>query len=281
MQKILISNGCQITIISRVKKNENYITWDEIKRDGIPNCDAVINLAGENLMNVYSRWNEKFKNGLITSRIDTTKLLVDSIIKSKNRPLTWISSSAIGYYPASMTEAYTEDSLGGSGDFLVELCRDWERAATIPPHINFIRHATIRIGLVLGKDGGMIRNMMMPFKAGLGGRLGSGTQFMPWIHVHDVANLFYYALSQEHVSGILNGVAPECITNQCFTDTFAKALNRPAILPVPPFTLNILYGRERADAILNGQRVIPKRTLESGFKFKYGSIDEACKELVS
>lgn len=278
VQSLLRQKGHDVTLISRTR-GPDRITWGDLKRKGLPeNCGAVINLAGENLMNPIRRWNDAFKSDLTSSRIDLTRHVVEAIVSAKQRPKVWVSTSGVGYYPNSRTNIYTEEDEGGRGDFLSQLSFKWEKAAQLPPSVNDVRHVTIRVGLALGRDGGSLKNLYVPFSLGLGGRLGSGNQWFPWIHVDDVAGIFVHAVENEKVTGVLNAVAPNCVTNAEFTSTFAKSLCRPAMFPVPGFMLSLLYGSERASIILEGQHVLPKRTLDSGYRFLYPDLKSACKD---
>lgn len=277
---LLQRKGHDVTVISRTRGSDR-ITWTDLKRVGLPeDCGAVVNLAGENLMNPTRRWNDSFKSDLMSSRTETNRQLVDAIVSAKSRPKVWISASAIGYYPPSRTEIYTEDSPGGKGNFLARLCFETEKSSALPPSVTDVRHVTVRIGLALARDGGTLQRLLLPFQLGLGGRIGSGKQWFSWIHMDDLVGIIAHAIENEKTRGVLNGVAPECVTNAEFTSTFAKSLCRPAILPVPGFAIRLLFGDERADAILQGQHVVPKRTLESGYKYLYPDPRSACKNLV-
>ena len=167
-----------------------------------------------------------------------------------------------------------------TGGYFTKLVADWEKAATLKPG-HPTRNVFVRAGVVLGRSGGLIQQIFPPFFFGGGGRMGSGTQTMPWIHVKDVAGLIVHAVENDSVAGVLNGVAPEVITNQQFVDAFAAALGRPAFFPLPEFVFNLMFGEERAAIVLQGQKVIPKRTLETGYTFRYPTIAAACKEFDS
>lgn len=276
LSRLLMSKGHTVTGISR-SPGPNKITWIELYENGLPeNTDAVVNLAGQNLMS-FTRWNQTFEEQLRASRIDTTKQLADIISKTHPPPKVFVSASAVGFYPPSETAKYTEDSEGGSGDFLATLSRDWEAAAKLS-EASDCRNVIVRIGLALGRDGGTVQSMIVPFWFGLGGRIGSGKQWFPWIHVDDVAGIFAHAIESDQVTGVLNAVAPEESTNADFTAAFAAALWRPALFPVPGFVMHTALGDVRAKAILEGQRVAPKRTLEIGYKFIYPDLKSACKE---
>lgn len=277
LYRILAKKGYEVTIISR-HPADGFITWQDLQRYGLPSgLAAVVNLAGHSLM-ASTRKFEDLKGVVSSSRIDTTRQLAEAIKKCDKPPKVWISTSAIGYYPPSEKARYTEDSVCRPVDFLSQLCVDWENAAKLPASVP-VRHVTVRIGIVLGRDGGAIKQMFMPFFFGVGGKLGSGKQWFPWIHVDDVAGIITHAIETDSISGVLNAVAPLPATNSEFTEAFARAMWRPAVFPVPAFSLKWLYGPERAKALLEGQHVSPKRMLESNYQYLYPDLGSACKEV--
>jgi len=279
LRRTLEKKGADVTLVSR-SEGPNRITWRDVERNGLPHdYQAVINLAGENIMNPMKRWNSDFKFALRSSRIDTTKQLANAISQSKSRPKVWICASAVGYYPPSRTAVYTEDSVVAQNDnFLSRLSVDWENASHLPESVKDVRQVTIRLGVVLGRTGGIIQQIYLPFFFGVGGPIASGKQWFPWVHVEDVAGIFSHAVYSDAVKGVLNAVAPTQSTNSQFTAAFARALWRPAFLPVPSVVFNFIYGSDRAQAVVESRKVIPKRTLESGYKYKYPDLDSACKE---
>ncbi|KAL9974822.1 hypothetical protein ACROYT_G011912 [Oculina patagonica] len=270
--------GHEVTIISRTRA-PGRITWNEISESPLPECEAVVNLAGENILNPLKRWNEEFLQELRHSRLETTSTLAKKIADATNPPKVFVSSSAVGYYPPSDTVEYTEDSPPSSADVLTTLCNDWESSAKLPEDCK-TRLVTLRIGVVLGRSGGMIQQSIWPFWLGLGGIIGSGKQYFPWIHIDDMTGIIVHALENDHVTGVLNGVAPEIVTNQRFTKEYAGALWRPAILPTPAFVINFVFGEQRAKLLLEGQKVIPKRTLELGFKYQFPELKSALADIV-
>ncbi|PFX32230.1 epimerase family protein SDR39U1-like isoform X2 [Stylophora pistillata] len=270
--------GHEVTIISR-SQAPGKITWSEIAKLPLPECEAVVNLAGENILNPLKRWNEGFLQTLRDSRIETTKTLAKKISEASNPPKVFVSSSAVGYYPPSDTAEYTEDSPPSSADALTTLCADWEKSAKLPDGCK-TRLVTLRIGVVLGRGGGVIQQTIWPFWFGLGGVLGSGKQYFPWIHVDDMTGIIFHALENDHVTGVLNAVAPQVVTNESYTKEYAGALWRPAILPTPSFAVNFIFGQDRGKILLEGQKVIPKRTLEMGYKFQYPELKQALAEIV-
>ncbi|XP_076238465.1 epimerase family protein SDR39U1 isoform X2 [Calliopsis andreniformis] len=244
---------------------------------GLPeDTTAVINVAGQNVLDLKQRWSEGFKQNVINSRVKTTKSLSEAIVNSKTS--VFVTISGVAYYKPNETE-YTEESKCEKYDFLSELCHKWEAAAQVPQGSN-VRQVTIRSGVVLGKSGGMIKQIYLPFFLGVGGPIGNGNQYMPWIHIEDLVNMFLFSLKNNNVRGILNGVAPQIVTNKEFTKVFASTMGRPAFFPVPHFALNILLNKERAKIMLEGQKVVPKRVKELGFQYQYPDIKSACAEIL-
>ncbi|XP_075068502.1 epimerase family protein SDR39U1 isoform X1 [Mixophyes fleayi] len=285
LSQLLKRRGHKVTIISR-QGGEHKITWADISKKGLPPCDSVVNLAGENVMNPMRRWTQQFKQEVIASRIETTCTLKQAISQSQSPPHSWVVLTGVGYYPSSQTLVYSEYSPGGDADFLSRLVRDWEDAAELPlkdgkPVTQLVK---LRTGLVLGRNGGALPAMLWPFRLGLGGIVGSGKQPLPWIHIDDLCRLLCKAIEQEEcVGGILNAVSPSSITdtNADFTRALSKALGRPAMLFTPAFAVKLLLGNDRAPMLLEGPRVAPQRTLQSGFSFLYPDLDAALAQLLS
>lgn len=240
----------------------------------IPRAEAVINLAGEP---IAQRWNDEVKRRIYTSRVDRTRQLVAAIAGLKYKPRVLVSASAVGYYGDRGDEVLTESSTAGS-DFLAKVCVDWEGEA-MQARGSGVRVVTVRIATVLGRDGGALKPMLIPFRLGLGGRFGNGRQWMSWIHVQDLVRLLAYAADEESASGALNCSSSEPVTNAQFTKALAHALHRPAILPVPKFALKLGLG-EAADFLLESLRVMPEGTMRAGFQFDYPQLQRALKELL-
>lgn len=276
--KLLRSKGYGVNIVSRMPGPQR-ISWTQLAESGLPvNTVAVVSLAGQNVLDPTRRWTPGFKQNVWASRVNTTQSLAHAIIKAPFEPKVFISISGVGIYQPSQTTEYSEDSHGESFDFLSRLCQEWENAAKLPAHLG-VRQVTVRSGVILGRNGGMIKQLFLPFYFGLGGPVGRGDQYMPWIHIHDVTNLLLFAIENDSVQGVLNGVAPQIVTNRQFARGFGQALWRPALIPIPEFVLNIAFNEERAKIMTEGQKVIPKRTLEYGFHYKYPDIDSACREV--
>lgn len=215
------------------------------------------------------------------SRINTATAFREAIEKceAQKRPKVFIQITGVGYYPYSDSVVYNEDSKVKPDElnFFGRLVHDWEAAATLPKDLG-VRNVFVRSGVVLGRNGGMIKQIFLPFYVGGGGRMGSGTQHFPWIHVKDLSGIVIHAIENENVSGVLNGVAPQIITNQEFVDSFARALYRPAFFPLPDTVWNLAFGQERATMITKGLMALPKRTLDSGYEFRFPTITKACGE---
>lgn len=278
LKKLLTEEGYKVTVVSR-QTAKNQITWTDLERNGLSeDFTAVVNVAGENILNPVKRFSDQnYVSEIWKSRVDTTKLLAKAITEANKAPDVFVTMSGVGYYRPSPTNEYTESSEAGD-DWIAKLAMDWESAGTLPENLS-TRRVIIRSGVILGKDGGMIQMLRPLIKLAGGQKIGSGKQWLPWIHIEDMAGLITYAVKSDHVTGILNGVAPDTITNAEFTKSFASACNRPAFGFVPAFYMNMVFGPERAKVILEGQKVIPKRTLEVGYTFKYPTIVEASKEL--
>jgi len=239
----------------------------------VASCDAVVNLAGEN---IFQRWSPAAKQRIYSSRIDGTSALIDALAGQVKRPSIYVGASAVGYYPPSETATYIEASPHGD-DFLGELCAAWEAEAQRAAHAG-MRVTIVRTGVVLGTDGGALAAMLQPFRLGLGGVLGSGRQWVSWIHIDDIVGIYRMAL--DGASGTFNATAPNPVTNAELTQTLASLLRRPAFFRVPAFALRAALA-EGASILLDGQRVLPQRTLESGYMFRYTALDEALRNLLT
>lgn len=281
LTKTLKSHGHSVEVISRTS-GPGRITWDKLKADKtLPECDAVVNLSGEYVLNVMRRWNDAYKSDVRSSRIETNKLLVKLMTEGKTQPKVWIAGTAEGYYPRSNTKEFNEDyHLDLPKGYMQNLCADWEQSATLPENIN-IRQCTVRTGVVLGRDGGLIQQSYWPFYFGLGGVIGSGNQYISWIHINDIINIFKYAIENEHVAGVLNGTSPNPCSMTEFTKAYGSALNRPTIFPVPEFLINFGVGSDRAPFMLEGSKVIPQNTLKVGYKYEFENIEDAMTNIVN
>lgn len=235
--------------------------------------DAVVNLAGEPLAGV--RWTDKRKQEIRDSRVLTTKVLVEAIAQAEVKPQVLISASAIGYYGTSLNKTFDEYSDAGN-DFLANICKYWEDTSESVTGLG-VRLVKLRTGIVLGM-GGAIAKMLPIFQVGGGGKLGSGKQWFSWIHLDDLVALINYAIKNPDITGAINATAPNPVTNAEFTVALAKAIKRPAFLPVPAAALILVFG-EAATVLLDGQRVVPYKAQINKFAFQYPDIDSALTQI--
>ncbi len=248
--------------------------WSEVP--DFRGLDALVNLAGEP---VNRRWTAGRRKLFHDSRIGVTERIAAALagMPAAERPRVLVNASAVGIYGDRGEELLAEDAAPGRG-YLADLCRDWERAADRVAESG-LRVMKWRTGVVLGRDGAAFKQMLIPFRLGLGGKLGSGQQWMPWIHVADLAGSMLHGIGHATLAGPVNGSAPEPARNVDFTRQLAKAVHRPAILPVPPCALKLLLG-EFAGVVLASQRAVPRALLESGFRFGYPTLDAALADLL-
>jgi uncharacterized protein (TIGR01777 family) len=270
-----------VTVLTRHPPAQpTQVQWDPNGTAGpwataFNDADAVVNLAGEGIAD--ARWTEKRKRALRDSRVLSTRSIVAALRTASRPPALLVNASGIGYYGDRGCELVTERTAAGD-DVLARLCVDWEQEAQkASPDA---RVAMVRSGLVLHHSGGALKRMLLPFRAGIGGRLGSGRQYFPWIHLDDWLNLVVAILDAGDATGPFNVTSPEPVTNAEFTRALGRALHRPAMLPVPSFALRLALG-ELADSLLTGQRAIPARAQQIGFQFRFRTIDEALQNLLT
>lgn len=239
--------------------------------------DALVHLAGEP---VGKRWTAARKRAIRTSRVAGTKTLVAALRAARRRPARLLAASAVGFYGPRGDEELDENALPGT-DFLAEVCTEWEEASTGARQAE-VETVLMRIGVVLSPRGGALATMLPPFRMGVGGRVGSGRQWMPWIHLDDVATAMVHLLEAPagSLEPVYNLTAPNPVTNADFTSALGKALRRPAILPVPGFGMQLAFGEMAGALLLSGQRVVPRRLLASGFEFQHPEIGPALMDLV-
>lgn len=275
------ASGFVGTNLSEVFKQNGYevraIKRDELKdieklSSILEGTQAVINLAGANII---ARWSEEYKKLLYSSRIDTTKALIEAMKKCEVKPKTLISTSAVGIY--SNKKEYNEENIEYADDFLGGVCKDWEKTALEAKEFG-VRVAIFRFGIVMGK-GGALSKMLTPFKLGIGGTIGDGSQAFSFIHIDDLVNAYMFALENENISGEYNLTAPVPTTNKGLTKALGVTLHRPTFLPVPQFALQLIFS-EGAKVLTDGQSVVPKRLLDAGFNFKYKTIEETIENLL-
>lgn len=267
-------------LVRRPPRTDDEIRWaptgDEIDREGLEGVDAVVHLAGPGIGD--KRWTDERKRELRESRIQGTTLLAEALAGLSAPPRVLVSASAIGYYGDRGDEKLTEKSKVGD-DFVAELCRDWEAAAA-PAADAGIRTVRIRSGIVLTPDGGALGRMLLLFKLGLGGRMGSGDQFWSWITLHDEVRAIRHVIDSD-VAGPVNLTAPEPETNRWFTKTLGEVLNRPTLVPVPRFGPKILIGHEAAETVLySSQRVFPKVLEADGFTFTHPDVETGLRAVL-
>ena len=295
--KCIVSGGTGFIgrrVVDRLRRDNNYVAvwsrkpglerrtgvashfWDPLAdpppEESVNGMDVVVHLAGEP---VAQRWNDEVKTRIRDSRVVGTRRLVDVIGRVQHKPKALVCASAIGYYGNRGDELLTEASGPGAG-FLADVCRAWEAEAERAGGFG-LRVIRMRIGFVLGKDGGALARMLPVFRAGAGGRLGSGRQWMPWIHVDDVAEAFTHAVENE-VAGVWNVNSPNPVRNRDFTDKLAAAVHRPAILPLPQFALKLAFG-ELAKHMLDSARVVPDEPVKAGFRFRFPELGPALADL--
>lgn len=276
---LLKSDGAKVRVITRKPgSSPDHISWDAIRSKGLPSdTTAVVNLAGRNILEP-GLWTDSYKREVYSSRIDTNKLLAQAIDAATKKPRSFVTVSGVGYYEPSDTAEFTENWLQADSrgtNYLMSLAKDWEEASKLDESKSAdTRRVVIRAGVVIGRDAGILGNLMLPFKLGLGGPVGSGQQWFPWIHVEDLASMFKFSILNEHVNGIVNGVAPELVRNVDFAKKFAAALSRPSFLPLPEFAVNLMFGQERGQILLKGQQVKSRAGL-LGFRYQYPTLERA------
>lgn len=279
----LLSRGFTVTIVDNAPYNTTqntqylYVRADTTKsgswQNYVENADIIINLAGAP---IFGRWTPKMKTEIYNSRILTTKNIVDAMPSKKS--LVFFSTSAQGYYGFRGNEILDEDSSAGT-DFLSRVCIDWEREA-LKACKKGGRVIITRFGIVLGKNGGMLRLMEPIFKLFLGGRLGKGTQWISWIHIEDLIRAYFFILENPSIFGAVNVCTPHPITNAQLTKALGKALHRPTFFAIPSLLIKLLLG-EFGHTLLQGQHVIPKKLIEKGFTYLYPTIEQALKNIYS
>jgi uncharacterized protein (TIGR01777 family) len=281
--KALLAQGHLLTVLSRRPETvavkcgaavQAMTTLDEWRADRT--FDAVINLAGEPIVDAY--WSEKRKQQLRASRVGLTEKLVQCIAAAKQKPSVLLSGSAVGYYGNS-GDRELDESAGTGNDFAAELCKDWEEAA-FTAEKRGVRVCLLRTGLILSENGGLLGRMLLPFKLGLGARLGDGKQWMSWVHIEDYVSMVLSLLDDEQMRGRFNMTAPQPVTNAEFTRMLAQVLHRPAIFAAPALVLRLAMG-ERAALILEGQRVLPARLAAAGYQFKFPDLTSALNDVLS
>ncbi len=278
LSSYLVSQGYKVTILTRLipsKKNSSFHYRDSLNNQD--SYDVIINLSGKSLNS--GRWNNKLKNELINSRIDSTQKIINYIKETKEKPNVFINASAIGVYGSHFFEKFTENSQKKEQSFLSNLCEKWENIASKVSDPN-IRVCYLRTGIVLGSDGGALKSMQIPFKFGLGASLGDGNQWMSWIDIEDVVRSILFIIQNKEISGPVNIVSPNPVTNKEFSKTLANSLNRPLFFSIPKFIIKILLGEMGSELLLSSQFVVPEKLIKNGYTFKYAHLKDALKAII-
>ncbi|MHC4320984.1 MAG: TIGR01777 family oxidoreductase [Planctomycetota bacterium] len=276
----LSNKGVTVSKILRENPEDNNFSWkpesgdwDSAFTGGI---DGIVHLAGENIAS--GRWTRAKKEKIRNSRIEGTERLCEHILKLPAPPSVFICASAIGFYGDRGMEFLNEGSPRGSG-FLPDVCAGWEEAANIVSKAG-IRVVNVRFGVILSKEGGALVKMLTPFNMGMGGKIGSGTQFMSWVAIDDVSGAIYHALVTDSLKGPVNVTAPNPVTNMEFTNTLGKVINRPTVVPLPAFAAKLAFGEMAKDLLLASTKVAPKKLSDSGYEFQYPELDKALKHIL-
>ena len=287
VSKALLARGDQVVGLSRSPERAraaspavDWHAWDPIgerpPQESFAGVDAVINLVGEN---INQRLTDEAKRQIRESRVRGTKNLVDGMLAATETPPVLVSQAATGYY-GDRGDAIVDETTPPDDHFLSKLVVDWEHEAQAAEK-GGVRVAILRTGLVLDPDGGLLKQLMLPFKLGVGGPLAGGSQYMPWIHRDDEIGLLIWALDTESVSGVLNATAPNPVTNRDFSKALGKALHRPSLMPAPRFAITALRGPELTEQIVASLRVVPRRALDLGYSFRFPEIEAALADLLS
>ncbi|HEV7571416.1 MAG TPA: TIGR01777 family oxidoreductase [Thermoanaerobaculia bacterium] len=280
----LLGRGDDVAVLTRNPSNVRAgraVAWNPPAQgswsDDVANADVVINLAGENVGG--GRWTDERKKRIMQSRVDATSTLVEAMPRKPDRTRTLISASATGFYGNRGDESLDENAPSGTG-FLAEVTKRWEELARGAEP--FARVIILRFGVVLAKDGGALAKLLLPFRLGAGGPMGSGQQWMPWIDREDILRIIEWSIDRDATRGTYNATAPNPARNRDFTRTLGRVLHRPAFLPTPAFALRIALGSEMADEmLLGGQRVLPKHAQDDEFEFAYPDLEPALNHAIS
>jgi uncharacterized protein (TIGR01777 family) len=250
-------------------------TMERPPAEAFDGVDGVVNLVGEP---INQRWSNEAKERILESRRAATRNLVHAITGLAQKPRVLVSQSAVGYY-GDRGESLVDESAEPGSDFASEVTQEWEKAASEIEGTG-VRLVIVRTGLVLDAGDGPLKQMLTPFKLGVGGPIGGGGQYMPWIHIDDEVGILLWALDGSSVDGVVNATSPNPVTNRELSKTLGRVLRRPAVMPVPGFALRAMFGAELAETIKGGARVIPRRTQDLGYRFQYPQLEEALRDLV-
>jgi uncharacterized protein (TIGR01777 family) len=280
---VLLDKGHGVTVLTRDKKKAEGKVDKRVELieslDGLPedfSLDVIVNLAGEPISD--ARWSKERKKELIGSRVSVTGSVVGLISRLDKKPALLVSGSAIGYYGSHKDEDLIESSEPNK-EFTNELCARWEESALKAEEFG-VRVVLLRTGIVLGKGGGALSKLLPPFRLGLGGRIGNGMQWMSWVHIDDHIGIILHAVDDSSIDGPLNATAPNPVRNREFASTLGMVLRRPALLPMPGLFLKFIYGEMADRLLLSGQRVLPKKAKESGYRFLFPELEDALRDIL-
>jgi uncharacterized protein len=266
--------------VRREARHDREVRWilerNEIDAAQLEGLAGVVHLAGANIAG--QRWSESYKQEIRESRVKGTRLIAETLAKLNDKPRVFVCASAIGYYGDRGDEELTESSPPGEG-FLPEVCTAWENSCQAARDAG-IRTVNARIGVVLSQDGGALKSMLLPFKLGLGGVIGNGRQYFSWLALDDIVSALRFALENESISGPVNLVAPEPVTNRQYTKTLGKVLGRPTIFPMPGFAAKLAFGEMADELLLASTRVLPAKLQEAGFAFGYPQLEPALRHVL-
>jgi uncharacterized protein (TIGR01777 family) len=280
----LLARGDEVVGLTRdpdrARSSNPTVTWhawrpttERPPEAALEGIDGVVNLIGEE---INQRLTDEAKVRIRESRIVGTRNLLQGVAASPTEPSVFVGQSAIGYYGDRGAKILDEESQAGEPGFVTEVVTDWEAAERQAEEV-FDRVVIFRTGLVLSKNGGLLKQLLLPFRVGVGGPIAGGEQYMSWIHIEDEVGLFLWALDDHRVWGVINATAPNPVTNREFSRALGRALHRPAFVPVPKFAVAALRGGELADAVAGGARVLPRRALDLGYEFRHTEVDEALR----
>jgi uncharacterized protein (TIGR01777 family) len=283
----LLARGDEVVGLSRSPQRARernptvrWHAWDPaLERppaEAMEGVDGVINVVGESL---NQRWTDDAKRRIRESRETATHNLVQAVAAASPRPRALVSQSAVGFY-GNRGEAVIDESAPPGSDFAAQVCVGWEAAAHEIDESG-VRLVVVRTAPVLDKRGGLLKQLLLPFRLGLGGPIAGGEQYLPWIHIDDEVGILLWALDDERVSGTINAAAPEAVTNKEFSKTLGRVLGRPAVLPVPKLALSAMFGGELAETVAGGQRVVPRRAEDLGYEFRYPTLEPALRAAVA
>lgn len=275
----LVAAGHTVSVVTRspsehrtARSGVEYVGW----LPPLERYAGIVNLAGEPIFG--QRWTSEVMREIRSSRVDSTRRLVEALRASAARPGVLVSASAIGWYGDRGDELLTEQSSAGTG-FLAEVCQAWEAEAERARELG-VRVVRVRIGVVLGESGGALKQMLPPFKLGVGGPIGSGKHWFSWVHLRDLVNLLVQAVGDPALSGPVNATSPNPVTNRELSRTLGRVLHRPALLPVPPFVLRLRFG-EAAEVLTESQRCLPEAAQRAGFHFQFAALEGALRDILA